>query len=75
VADVEFMGLIIAALYIDYGPAPEQVCAYGFSSTELELFWGADAGGWPSFPLERLSFRDPVSSDVLSWDRVKSLYR
>ena len=75
VADVEFMGMIIPALYIDCGEPSPEVCAFGFAAQELELYWGADSGGWPSFPLEVLENRGPVPNGSYSWDVVKSLYR
>lgn len=75
VDDVEFMGNIIAALYIDCGVTPEEVCAYGFGDNELQLYWGHNAGGWPSYPVEHLIPRDEVANNVQSWGHIKSLFR
>lgn len=75
VADVEFMGVIITALYIECAGFGVEVCAFGYLADGLEFFWGADEGGWPSFPRETLSSREPVSNTTVSWGNVKSLFR
>lgn len=75
VADVEFMGVIIPALYIEYTGGEVDVCAFGYLPDGLDFYWGADPGGWPSFPREILSTRGPVPTTRYTIDAVKSLYR
>jgi hypothetical protein len=75
VEDVEWQGMVIPALRIHCAPEALETSAYSFNSQEMELLWGANAGGWPSYPLELLARRDPVAEEKSSWGRIKSLYR
>jgi hypothetical protein len=76
VTDVEYMGVIITALTFDFGDVSPETCAYGFDGEgRLHMWWGADSGGWPSYPVERYLPRGPVGDENASWGSIKSLYR
>jgi len=75
VDDVEFMGLIIPALYIECGDDPTEVCAYLRGPGTLELYWGADGGGYPSYPIEVLVYWESVPNETSTWGGVKNLFR
>lgn len=75
VEDVEFMDMIIPALYIDCGDPSPEVCAFYCGTSILELWWGADSVGWPSYPREVLEITTPVTSESYSWGGIKGLYR
>ena len=76
VRDVEFQGLIITALNLDFGGVSPDVCAYWAGGTTLEMYWGYNPdSGMPSFPVELYATRGPVGSEDTSWGGIKALYR
>ena len=77
VTDVEYMGLIITALTLDYGGVSPETCAYGVDGEGmLSMWWGANPqDGMPYFPIERYAPRGPVEIEQGNWGSIKALYR
>ena len=71
----EYMGMDITAFQTVVGGATTTY-AYSFGPPPgFQLYAGADAGGWPSYPIERYSSRGPVQNDETTWGELKILYR
>ncbi len=76
VDEVVFHGQTITVLSMDFGGISPEYCAYEIGGNgQLNMYWGSDEEGMPSYPIERYAPRGPVDTADRSWGGIKSLFR